>query len=212
MRRFIPILIAGVALIATACGESLSPTRSMEPASIGRYTGAWSGAKDAYVPEFATRVQVTIPAAGGIVTVGDYRVYFAPKALCDPATSGYGADTWDKPCTTLGSDYTLPAAYWTENGASFVEFLDDLRFDPNRLVIMVAKAPVGSTDILYFSRSSTGEVIKTKESDTDDSMKTYLNSSTGELYRRIKHFSGYLVSSGRWCEEGDPDPECQQGQ
>lgn len=211
MRRYLPILIAGVAMIATACGDVFAPTRTAAPASLGRFAGPQAAAKDAYVPPFATRVTVTIPAAGGVISVGNYRVYFSPNALCDPATSGYGPGTWDKACTPLGADYTLPAAYWTENGASFVEFLDDLRFDPSRWVIMVAKAPDGASEILYFTRTESGELQKVRESESDESVKTYL-SSTGELFRRVKHFSGFLVSSGRWCEEGDPDPECQEGQ
>lgn len=173
-----------------------------------RANGPLSAARDAYVPSFATRQDISIPAAGGIVKVGPFSLYFSERSVCDPMTAGYGPSTWNNACETLNSDYRLTAAYWEEDGQVFVEFLDDIRFSPDRWVMISAKPPVGATEILYFRRGAAGSVVTTDEAQVDASMQSYYSEWTNEVYRRIKHFSGYVVASGR-CEEDPSAPECQ---
>ena len=199
MRRFVPFLVAGVALIATACGDAIAPTRSED--SMLRVAAPLAKSLDAYVPAFATRELITIPAAGGVVKVGGFTLYFARNSVCDPLTSGYGPDTWDTSCETLSTDYTLTAAFWHENGKTFIEFIDDIRFAPDRWVVISAHVPASDKEILYFRRDVFGSVSTKDEAAYDSSMRTFYSSHTGELYRRIKHFSGYVITSGR-CEDG----------
>ena len=201
MRRFVPFLVAGVALIATACGDAIAPTRSED--SMLRVAAPLSKALDAYVPAFATRELITIPAAGGVVKVGGFTLYFAKNSVCDPLTSGYGPETWDNSCATLNTDYTLTAAFWQENGKTFIEFIDDIRFAPDRWVVISAKVPHTAQQILYFRRDTFGSVTTKDEAAYDSSLRTFYSSHTGELYRRIKHFSGYVITSGR-CDPADP--------
>lgn len=209
MRRFVPILIAGLALIATACGDAIAPTRS-DDASLTRVGGPLSAAKNGYVGPHATYVNVTIPAKGGVVTVGNFAVTFPANAVCNPKNSGYGPGTWDDPCHSLKKDYSLRAAYWVENGEPFVEFLADLRFNPEKTVILSVfvaglKGSTGSQEILYWSRTG-NSTTRVYEGSTDSSLQSEFDSESGTLRRRIKHFSGYLVASGR-CDTAS-DPNC----
>lgn len=200
MRRFVPILIAGLALIATACGDVIAPPRSDDASALTRVGGPLSLARNGYVGPNAKYVDVTIPAKGGVVTVGDFTVTFPANAVCNPRNSGYGAGTWDNPCHSLKKDYDLRAAYWVEHGEPFVEFLADIRFNPEKNVILSVSLPglKGSTDskdILYWSR--TGQTTtRVSESSTDESVRSFFDSVSGKLSRRIKHFSGYVVTSG----------------
>jgi hypothetical protein len=42
----------------------------------------------------------------------------------------------------------------------------------------------------------------------DLSQITHINLSTGLVWRRIKHFSGYNVTSGLPCDPSPDDPDC----
>lgn len=210
MRRFVPIFIAGAALIITACSDGFAP-RS-EYAEASRFNAALLAARNAVVGENATYVDVVIPAEGGIVQAGPYIVRFPAQAVC-VESAGYGPDFWDAPCETTAADIPLRAAYWLENGNVMIEFLADLRFDPTKAVVIYAAVQTDTgvvikRDILYWQRVGE-DVVNTDEAVIDRSMTTYTDPITGLLYRRVKHFSGYVVSSGRECEEGVEG--CEEG-
>ena len=44
---------------------------------------------------------VVDPTQPYTLKAGDHSVYFPANSICDPATSGYGEDLWDAPCTPL---------------------------------------------------------------------------------------------------------------
>ena len=210
MRRFVPILVAGAALVAVACTDITSPSLSRVRADAVA-AGVFNArkAKPVSIPAGAT-APFTIPVAGGAVDIGDFTVTFPANALCAPG-SGYGKRFWDKPCAAYGRDSTIQAAFWVEdNGDVFVEFLAELRFDPSMSVFIAIDDPRATTEraaakeILYWSRTGKGRQ-RFNEGDSDATLRTMLQD--GRLARRILHFSGYTVTSGR-CDENDP--ECEQ--
>ena len=195
MRRFIPLLIAGVVLVATACGDATAPTRS-DDAALARVSGPLSAARNGYVGPNAKFTFVTIPAAGGIVTAGPFTVNFPANAVCNNATTRYGKAAWTDACTTTNRDVHLLAAYWYENGRPFVEFLADLRFDPAKTVTLSVVVPGLAADfdprITYWQRDRNGRVVNVEEG-----IATSYDVLTGAISRRIMHFSGYVITSGR---------------
>lgn len=158
----------------------------------------------------------TLTAAGGKFTIGDgdgyFTLAFPSNAVCDPAVSSYGPDTWDSPCATLQSNQsiTVTATYaYTSTGLS-VDFSPALRFNPNTSVKI--SSPIYAQALLanasYYaanpsdlrdvginyapSLGATGVI----DAAFDASVMTHVNLGTGLVWRRIKHFSGYNIASG----------------
>src|SRR5437867_227982 len=136
MRRYVPILIAGAAFIAAACRDSIAPTRSVGLSRVG-VPVAYSYAAPV---DIKTKTQTfTLDPAGGVVKVGDFQLDYPANAVCDPATSGYGEETWELPCETLSEPITITATYWWVNKTAFVDFQPDIRFAPDKEVFISTK-------------------------------------------------------------------------
>ena len=201
MRRFIPLLIAGVALVATACGDAIAPTRS-DDAALTRVSGPLSSAKNGYVGQNALYTHVIIRAAGGDINVGPFTVNFPANAVCTRATTQYEHANWDAPCTPRNHDVYLQAAYWTENGVPFVEFLADLRFVPGKTVTLSFPASLLPSDfdpavatVAYWKRDRNGRIVN------HETLVTSYHAAADRIQSVIKHFSGYVITSGREAEQ-----------
>lgn len=216
MRRFVPLLIAGAAMLAAACRDAIAPTRSVDASALvvaGR-TGLAS-AKRQRPPTGTVFTQTfSIPAAGGKLRVGDFWLDFPANSVCNPATSGYGKRFWDKPCATINVDFPITATYWWENGEAFIEFFPDIRFDPSKLVLISSKRPaligvsgISGYQIWYWTRGLKGRT-RIDEAVADKSVRTLFDPVTGEVFRRVKHFSGISLNSGQPCDDTVGDPDC----
>jgi hypothetical protein len=147
---------------------------------------------------------------------GDHAVVFPAQSVCDPATSGYGPETWDQPCSPLQSPIRVHAEVRRRNGQTWVDFTPSLRFvpstNPGRWVWMVMRTPEaqGATgdlsrfNILWAQRID-GKTVD--ETPLDPTLRTYVDTWQGISMRRIKHFTGYLSGSGRSCNLGDTNCE-----
>ena len=170
----------------------------------------------------------TLTASGGKYTVGDgdglFTLTFPANSVCDPAVSSYGPGTWDSPCTTLSStqSITVSATYgFTTNGFA-VDFQPALRFNPNTSVKISSPIYAGVLipNAAYFAANPSilryvgiyyaptlGGVGETDFA-FDASVMTHVNLGTGQVWRRIKHFSGYNIGSGLPCTPSPDDPDC----
>ena len=156
------------------------------------------------VRDESTTLQFTIdPTVGGTFAVQDNILWFPANSICDPATSTYGPAEWDAPCTPLTRPVTFTARA-TEVGRGHwrVDFYPEVRFvpsaDPNRWVYLYMKdGSAGSKmyelpPILWLAPN--GAWID--ESLTDSTLATKWW-DRNHIYRRIKHFSGYMVGASR---------------
>jgi hypothetical protein len=206
--------------VLTGCGDGIvvpSEAPSAAPAPIRlapteRPSLSLSGG----APDSAT-VDFTISPNGGVVFVGNHALVFPARSVCDPATSSYGAGTWDSPCAALERPLAVRAEVRRRDGRTWVDFTPSLRFVPSNspsqwvwMLMHTPEAAGGSSDISRFSilwaKSIGGPVVD--EAREDASMRTYVDSWSGISMRRIKHFSGYTSGSGR--SEGDEEPPEQQ--
>ena len=218
MRRYVPVLIAGIALIAAACGDTVAP-----PASVSATDLKLFGTVEREVrvrPSGQTNVATAtfvIPAAGGRVQVGEFSLRFPANSVCDPATSQYGPEYWLAPCTTLSTDFQITAKVFSGNGESHVEFSPDIRFHPDRWVtISVVRTEIIGQRLtpslmrkyaIWMTRQQ-GE-IRQYIDDTrgDPTLVTRFNTETGLVWRRIRHFTGVVIHTGT-CTETPSDPSC----
>lgn len=226
MRRYVPLLIAGTALIAAACRDSTSPPQATPARTMSAMLGG-SNVSSARANDRAEGKAATfnfqLNPEGGSVRIGAFRLDYPAGAVCDPNRSGYGPDEWKKPCIVLDRTITLRARFWSDNGTAYADFSPDIRFAPDKQVALVTMITdlrnVELTDALraqyaigYTLREGTTRFF-VDESANDPSLATVFGlnpngTANGWAVRRIYHFSGYYVRSGKWCETGSSDPEC----
>jgi len=149
---------------------------------------------------------VVDPTRAATIRAGDHVVKFPANSICDPATSGYGEDMWDAPCTPLSTPITIHATWSSKYGHAFIDFQPALRFvptsDPSQYVTISMK---DYWDIntaypypIYWQRPSDGEWVD--ESMFDPSMSAVMDLPGNRVSRRLKHFSGYLLAAGEICD------------
>jgi hypothetical protein len=187
-------------MIAAACSDAIAPTRSVdESAALTVFTGAsqTQAARRSNGGTPTGHFEFVIPAAGGTVQVGEFTLHFPADAVCDPKTSGYGKQAWNRPCRPYGRDLVINATFWSEGGESVIEFSPDIRFNPAVGFVTISTfraALVNSTDvgdyrIWYWTRGKNGRV---RQQDDDPSF----TDGSGLVWRILKHFSGISISSG----------------
>ena len=227
MRRIHSLLLVGaVAAYAVACRES-----SVAPASSLESTESAALASNARGRDKSTTLLATIEISpnGGTYTVGDFQVVFPAGAVCDPATTTYGARHWNDDCTPLSRSITVKVVAESHRDRMSIDFQPDLRFRPSagwvtiqtnayRDLLTSGGVRALSPNEPYFryfgilyvptgSRSRIDEVATTG----DRSMVTYIDRNTGLVWRRIKHFSGFTLSSGFTCTTTDDGASCDSG-
>ena len=148
-------------------------------------------------------VDFTVTPAGGVFFLGRNAIVFPANAICDPATSSYGAGTWNDECAPLTKSLKIHATVRTATAGTWVDFNPSIRFvpsdDSNKWVYMY----MSSKHPILFAPSL--GALGVDDASADATVKTYVDSHNGYTLRRIKHFTGYMTSSGRACNQGEPD-------
>jgi len=141
-------------------------------------------------------------------SLGPNRLDIPANSVCNMLTSGYGADYWNRSCSPHTLPITLTVVIKNSQSAHpEIQFFPAMRFNPNKSVKLFIYAPRVSRDdaknwlMLYCADK--GKCID--ESVADRDLTTYIDYSNNVLFRRVKHFSGYVVA-----ENGDGGSEIQQ--
>ncbi len=191
------VLAAGAVLLAACARDITAPapaTASVEATSMfvpSAAAKAMIGVTDGvYVVTFDPRHDQSIP-------MGPNSIDIPSDAVCDLATSAYGASYWDRPCTPERKPVTLTITI--KNAASAhpsLSFQPAMRFNPSRTVQLYMYAPrVSKNDVrnwLMYYCPDKGRCVD--ESLTDNSLVTSIDHPNKMLFRRVKHFSGYTVA------------------
>ena len=189
-------------LLTAACADA--PVAPRTAASSG-LNFSLLGAVTAYQADTAVTRFTVDPTSSTYFQVGSaHGIYFPAYSICDPAASTYGPTEWDKPCTVLTKPIVITAKSWTNrDGLPMVDFAPALRFTSRSSTDFVAlgmavdlahsSTPAADFKILYCPINA----ACLDESLTDASLKTQVSPQYNAVYRRVKHFSGYNVSSGR---------------
>ncbi|HET6336265.1 MAG TPA: hypothetical protein VFG30_23750 [Polyangiales bacterium] len=138
-------------------------------------------------------------------SLGPNRLDIPANSVCNLLTSGYGEKYWNKSC----SPHQLPIVLTVviKNSQSThpeVQFFPAMRFNPNKSVQLFMYAPkVSKTDaknwlMLYCPDKGGCE----DESATDSDLTTFIDYNNNVLFRRVKHFSGYVVAENNSGQGG----------
>ena len=118
-------------------------------------------------------------------------------AICDLVHSGYGAKTWDKPCTPETEPVVLTVVIKNASSAHpSIDFYPAMRFNPKKTVQLFMYAPRVTQEeaknwLMYYCPDRGGCI---DESLSDKSLLTSIDYEHNVLFRRVKHFSGYTVA------------------
>jgi hypothetical protein len=209
--KTISTLVTMVALVG--CQENIATPAASPSAAPARIAMAPAGHPTLSLSSAQSGDQesdFTVDAAGGTFVVGSAAVSFPANSICDPNRSVYAMGTWDTPCPALRGKVKIHAVSRTENGRVSVDFTPSLRFvpskDPQKWVWLFLHAPgaVNATELSQFNILYVPVFggAGYDESVNNPTLRTYVDTKTGVVLRRVQHFSGYASSSGADCLVG----------
>ena len=140
------------------------------------------------------------PRVSRTYAFGPHWIYFPDHSICDPATSTYGVGTWDAPCDPLRRPIQITARWKHRGGHGSVEFEPELRFVPSTslrdwvILAIYDRKTLESED--YAILWDAGHDLWVDESRADPTLRAYVDRANNTVYRRIKHFSGYMIAAG----------------
>ena len=203
-KTFYGLALAAVAAVAGCADGARAPTEATPATSrIAAHRGAFGSQVTTVSGDTVTDV-ITLRADRG----GDFRlggqhwIHFPESAVCDPATSSYGPGEWDAPCRPVKGQVRITAvSYRDASGHPRVDFSPELRFVSGRksndwvyLALADSTAAAWAQPVINYCGPDGGCV---DESVSDASLVTHKSLKHGLVFRRIKHFSGYMISAGR---------------
>jgi hypothetical protein len=221
MRENLRLIAVGLSLLAVVgCGETATApqTTSAQKLSAAAPKFDYSVA-GAFGDQYASFV---VTSAGGTYSAGSFTVNFPANAVCDPDLSSYGEGTWDSSCIPLSRAIRVTAQVRLGAAGIAIDFSPDIRFVPGKIVTLstdmyapyilanrsfFAAYPQALRPLaLYYSPTIGGTRVADYLS--DPSLITHVDLTTGRVWRRVKHFSGYSATSGEACDPSPGDPDC----
>jgi hypothetical protein len=131
--------------------------------------------------------------------IGNHLLSMPAGAICDLATSGYGATMWDESCKPMrGSVVIIATILQGIDGQPYVDFQPAMRFAPNKEVMLFLRSANSTKQIKVQYCNNVGYCFD--ESLTDASLKPFRIGKSSVIGRRIKHFSGYHVIAESECQ------------
>jgi hypothetical protein len=223
MRQFLKFAAALPLLVAAACSDvSTSPD-----AAAGRSLSAGAPAFDytgggAFSFGDLRSSFIVSPRGGSFSINGLFNVNFPAGSICDPELSTYGDGEWDNDCVTLTRSIRISSTVRLRNGKLAVDFQPALRFSPSSDVTISTSlfAPTLRTNRFYFSANPSslrplvfsyapsldGAIVA--DYVADPTLVTHVDLTTGRVWRRVKHFSGYVAGTGHSCTVSADNPDC----
>jgi hypothetical protein len=203
-----------VVAVTAACTDAVAPT----PDQAERLPGG-APRPHIVINEMAadqSYAEFTVDAGGGYFKLGKHSVWIPRNAICDPATSGYGAEYWDADCEVIREPIHMRAELRQQDGREWIYFTPHVRFRPSSnpfqwVWMYMRTEAVERGESLTILWSPEFGLPGIDESLTDPTLRTYVNPWLDVAYRRIKHFSGYNVTAGRSEEAEDREFVSDEG-
>ena len=206
-RSTVPRLaLVAVATLVGACSNDVSaPTTSTLASIAGTSKFVPTDAQKAMIGVEDGVYSITVdPTKDQSFPLGPNRLDLPANSICDLETSGYGVTMWDRSCTPERSRVTITVVVRNaKTDKPRLDFFPAMRFNPTKDVELYMYVPkVNKHDAkewVMFYCPDKGKCYD--ESHYDKSLVTLVDKKASMLFRRIKHFSGYL-GTGRGEEEG----------
>ena len=201
--RYLLLAMSGVVVASSACStDATAPVPFAAPESAG-YSKGPSTVQDTEDADYTFTID---PRRDNYLTFGEHHLWLPANAVCDPATSSYGIGTWDDACSPLRSSITITARVRSASGGlPRVDFEPAIRFNPRTAAFLTLTVKgkqakdAAEMRVLYCPTSASKDCID--EALVDPTLETVLDRPMKLVYRRIKHFSGYLVAERSFSAE-----------
>ncbi len=130
-------------------------------------------------------------------SLGPNRLDIPANAICRLDGSGYGAAYWNSSCVSETQNVTLTVVI--KDAASDhprVDFSPAMRFNPTKSVQLFMYVPnATSTDARNWVMKYCDDLnLCVDESLKDRDLQSYVDRQANVVFRRVKHFSGYMVA------------------
>jgi len=190
-------MLAATSLMLVACaGEATAPVAPTLTTQERTSPFVPTDAQRALVGAVDGTYHFTIdPSQTQTLQLGKSGLYIPANAICDLTTSSYGIGTWNDACTPQTKAMTINAV--VRNAATdhpSVTFEPALRFSPSTQVWLYMsvsdQTTLDKTKVLYYCNNTSCM----DESLTDSDLRSYVDKKHFMVFRRIKHFSGYVVA------------------
>jgi hypothetical protein len=190
----------GALAASSACSDATTaPSSLTAPNGAAAYQGSQSGQNDDGWSR-PVSFQVTIdPRRKNELHFGQYTLALPANAVCRLDDSGYGIAAFDAPCDVESAPVTIRAKVSVDtDGRRRIDLQPQMRFNPARTVVLstyVGQAALLSAEswrILFCPVADLQGCVD--ESLFDKSLTTKIDFQRGLVYRRIRHFSGYLAA------------------
>ena len=190
------LALMGMMLVGCA-GDSVAPRAIQHQSQLRTSPFVPTDAQKALVGVAdGTYSFVIDPSQAQSLSLGASHLDIPANAVCDLATSSYGADHWDERWAPQTDTFTIHAV--VRNAATdhpSVDFEPALRFSPDKEVglylYVTNDATLDASRIMKYCNAN-GCV---DESITDAGLASSVDLEHRVVFRRIKHFSGYVVWS-----------------
>ena len=192
------VIVTGCVMFTVACSDNhmLAP-RTVKPLSHPALNIVTSGSTEQIGDTSVTTFTVDNADTTNVWMFGTAKVTFTPNSICDLASS-YGPSEWDQPCEPSAEPVTVTAKGWIdEDGQPRVDFQPRMRFNPDASPVKIwldnGSAQLDPRLSINYCNDA-GACYD--ESSIDASLRTLMDEDAQQYYRRIKHFSGYVLASG----------------
>jgi hypothetical protein len=195
--RFTLLAALGASVLLAACaGEATAPKMAPHASQLRTSPFVPSPLQKALVGVSDGTYTFTIdPSVDQSLSFGASHLDIPANAVCELSSSSYGPDSWNDACTPESTSFTITAV--VKNAATShpsVEFQPALRFSPDKNVSLFLyvtdQATLDASRVMKYCNAS-GCV---DESLVDPSLQSNVDTTNNVVFRRIKHFSGYVVA------------------
>lgn len=199
--KIFALALSGVVVASSCTVDSTSPTLQSGGTAFGKSAFQPTAADKAryVIGTGVTSYKITLnPNEPNSFTLGSNNIVIPAHAVCDIATSGYGPGTWNSPCTPATTPIDVTVYVRSDaSGHPRMDFEPAMRFNPDvdvELFMFTRNAVKEAKSFKIYYCTTTPADNCVDESLTDRDLRTYADPAWSVVFRRIKHFSGYLVA------------------
>jgi hypothetical protein len=198
-RMFTLVLLVAPVILAGCSSESTAPSAAKQISQQRTSPFAPTAAQKALVGISNGTYSLTFdPSQNNSFVLGANYLSLPANAVCKlDGSSGYGAEYWNQTCVPETDSVTISVVISdAETDHPRLDFYPAMRFNPETNVSLYIYVPVGMDDFLksWVMRycGDTGTCVNEAAQDAD--LSSYADRNSQMVFRRIKHFSGYLVN------------------
>ncbi|MFL5607105.1 MAG: hypothetical protein ACJ8AD_11710 [Gemmatimonadaceae bacterium] len=198
-RMFTLALLVAPVILAGCSSESTAPNAVRQISQQRTSPFAPTAAQKALVGISNGTYSLTFdPSQDNSFTLGANYLSLPANAVCKlDGSSGYGAEYWNQSCVPETDSVTISVVISdAETDHPRLDFYPAMRFNPETNVSLYIYVPVGMDDFLknWVMRYCDDTNTCINEAANDADLASYADHTSQMVFRRIKHFSGYLVN------------------